>query len=194
MSINRYYIRAKNRAAWNFNSHQLEQLFATSWVRVTFHDTVFYSELKLPTSDIATASHQQWLYPLQCPPQTKLSPVSQTARFQKAHWNRITKAWWNWGTRWMRITPQSHPVEKEVLTVKPDAVYAIVAPGTAFVVPADPGPLVIPSGTNIITSGNLNRDDSEAVREFKEWVNLERTGGGNCGSSEQNFSFRSFWP
>ena len=30
MSVNIDYIRAKNRAAWNFNSHQLEQLFATS--------------------------------------------------------------------------------------------------------------------------------------------------------------------
>ena len=48
-----------------------------------------------------------------------------------------------------------------------DAVYAIVAPGTAFVIPPYPGPLVIPSGTNSVTSGNLNRDHSEAVREFK---------------------------
>ena len=30
ISINRDYIRANNRAAYNFNSHQLEQLFATS--------------------------------------------------------------------------------------------------------------------------------------------------------------------
>ena len=41
MSVNRYYIRDKNRMACNFNSHQLEQLFATSRFRVTFHDTVF---------------------------------------------------------------------------------------------------------------------------------------------------------
>ena len=32
MSVNRYLIRAKNRAAYNFNSHQLEQLFATTRV------------------------------------------------------------------------------------------------------------------------------------------------------------------
>ena len=51
--------------------------------------------------------------------------------------------------------------------LQPDAVYAIVSPGTAFIIPPDPGPLVIPSGTNSVTSGNLNRDHSEAVREFK---------------------------
>ena len=59
MSVNRYYIRANNRAAYNFNSNRLEQLFATSRVEEKFHDTVFNSELKLPTSDIAPASHQQ---------------------------------------------------------------------------------------------------------------------------------------
>ena len=41
MSVNRDYIRAKNRAAYNFNSHQLEQLFATTQVGGKFHDTVF---------------------------------------------------------------------------------------------------------------------------------------------------------
>ena len=60
--------------------------------------------------------------------------------------------------------------------MQPNAVYVIVAPGNAFVIPPDPGPLAISSGTNSITSGNLNRDHSEAVREFKEWVNLERAG------------------
>ena len=76
--------------------------------------------------------------------------------------------------------------------LQPDAVYAIVAPGTIFVIPPNPGPLVIPSGTNSVTSGNLNRNHSEKVREFKEWVNLERAGKKNCKSSEQNVSFRSF--
>ena len=52
--------------------------------------------------------------------------------------------------------------------LRPAAVYAIVAPGTAFVIPPDPGPLIIPSGTNSVTSGNLHCDHSEAVREFKE--------------------------
>ena len=41
MSVNRDYIRAKKRGAYNFNSHQLEQLFATTQVRGMFHDTVF---------------------------------------------------------------------------------------------------------------------------------------------------------
>ena len=76
--------------------------------------------------------------------------------------------------------------------LQPDVVYAIVAPGTAFVIPPDPGPLFIPSVTNSVTSGNLSRDHSEAVREFKQWVNLERAGGKKIrGSSEQNFSVRS---
>ena len=43
MPVNRYWIRAKNRAAHNINSHQLEQLFATTRVGGTFHDTVFNS-------------------------------------------------------------------------------------------------------------------------------------------------------
>ena len=59
MTVNRDYIRAKNRAAHNINSHQLEQLFATTRVGGTFHDAVFNSELILPTSDITTASHQR---------------------------------------------------------------------------------------------------------------------------------------
>ena len=41
MYVNRNWIKAKNRAAYNFNSHQLEQLFATSPVGGMFHDTVF---------------------------------------------------------------------------------------------------------------------------------------------------------
>ena len=44
MPVNRDYIRAKNRAAHNINSHQLEQLFDTTRVGGTFHDTVFNSE------------------------------------------------------------------------------------------------------------------------------------------------------
>ena len=50
MSVNRNYIRDNNRAAHNFNSHQLEEIFATNRVGGTFHDTIFNSELKLPTS------------------------------------------------------------------------------------------------------------------------------------------------
>ena len=57
-----------------------------------------------------------------------------------------------------------------------DAVYAIVSLGTAFIIPPDTGPLVIPSGTNSVTSGNLNIYHSKAVREFNEWVNLEHAG------------------
>ena len=45
-----------------------------------------------------------------------------------------------------------------------NAVYAIIIPGTAFIIPPNPGPLVIPSGNNSFNSGNLNRDHSEAVR------------------------------
>ena len=59
MSVNRDQIRAKNRAAYNFNSHQLEKIFATSRFGGTFYNTVFNSELKLTTSDIATEPHQR---------------------------------------------------------------------------------------------------------------------------------------
>ena len=44
--------------------------------------------------------------------------------------------------------------------LQPDAVYAIISLGTAFVIPPDPGLLVIPSGKNRVTSWNLNRDHS----------------------------------
>ena len=60
--------------------------------------------------------------------------------------------------------------------LQPDSVYAIVAPGTLFVIPPDPGQLIIPSGTNIVTSVNLHFDHAKAEREFKEWINLERAG------------------
>ena len=55
-----------------------------------------------------------------------------------------------------------------------DTVYGTIAPGTAFVTPPDPGPLVILTGSTNINSVNLNRDHSEACREHKEWVNLDR--------------------
>ena len=48
--------------------------------------------------------------------------------------------------------------------------------GTTFVILPDPGPLIILSGGYSVTLGNLHRDHSGAVREFKEWVNLERAG------------------
>ena len=48
--------------------------------------------------------------------------------------------------------------------LQPGAVYAIVSPGTAFVIPPDPGQLIIPSGTNSVTSGNLHRNHAEAER------------------------------
>ena len=51
--------------------------------------------------------------------------------------------------------------------LQPDTVYAIVAPGTAFVISPDPGQLIIPSGTNSVTSENLHRDHADAAREFK---------------------------
>ena len=76
--------------------------------------------------------------------------------------------------------------------LQPDTVHAIVAPGTALVIPPDPGPLIIPSGKNSVTSGNLHRNHYEAAREFKEWVNLDRVGGKHRGSSEQDVSFRIF--
>ena len=60
--------------------------------------------------------------------------------------------------------------------LQPETVHEIVALGTALVIPPDPGPLIIPSGTNSVTSGKLHRDHYEAAREFKEWVNLERAG------------------
>ena len=60
--------------------------------------------------------------------------------------------------------------------LQPDAVYVIVAPETAFNILTKPGPLVIPLGTNIVTSENLNRNHSETVRELKEYVNLKRAG------------------
>ena len=52
--------------------------------------------------------------------------------------------------------------------LQPAADYAIVAPGTSFVILLDPGQLIIPSGTNSVTSGNLHRYHAEAAREFKE--------------------------
>ena len=50
----------------------------------------------------------------------------------------------------------------------PSVVYAIVAPGSTFFILPDPGQLIIPSGTNSVTSGNLHRDHAEAAREFKQ--------------------------
>ena len=41
MPVNRDYIRAKNRAAHNIKSNQLEQHFTNNLVGGTFHDTVF---------------------------------------------------------------------------------------------------------------------------------------------------------
>ena len=52
--------------------------------------------------------------------------------------------------------------------LQPAAVYAIVAKGTSFVIPPDPGQLIIPSGTNSVTSGNLHPNHEKAAREFKE--------------------------
>ena len=60
--------------------------------------------------------------------------------------------------------------------LQPNTVYKILSSVTAFVIPPYPGPFVIPSGTNSVTSGNLNIDHSKAVREFNEWVNLEHAG------------------
>ena len=48
MPANRDYIRVNNRAAHNINSHQIEQLFGTTRVGGTFHDTVFNSNVILP--------------------------------------------------------------------------------------------------------------------------------------------------
>ena len=41
MPVSRDYIRAKNRAAHNIKSHQLEQHFENTLVGGTFHDMVF---------------------------------------------------------------------------------------------------------------------------------------------------------
>ena len=57
-------------------------------------------------------------------------------------------------------------------SLQPDTVYVIVAPGTSFVIPPDPGQLIIPSMTNSVSSGNIHRDHAEAAREFKEWIHL----------------------
>ena len=57
-----------------------------------------------------------------------------------------------------------------------DAMYVNIAPGTAFIMPPDPGPLVIQTVSTNINSENLNRYHSEACREHKEWVNLECVG------------------
>ena len=45
----------------------------------------------------------------------------------------------------------------------PSDVYAIVASGTSFVIPPDPGELIISSGTNSVTSGNLHRNHAEVA-------------------------------
>ena len=60
--------------------------------------------------------------------------------------------------------------------LQPNSVYAIVSPGTTFFILPNPVQLIIPSGTNSVTSGNLHRNHAEAAREFKEWINLERAG------------------
>ena len=51
--------------------------------------------------------------------------------------------------------------------LQPAAVYTIVAPVTSLVIPPDPGQLIIPLGTNIVTLGNLHRNHAEGAREFK---------------------------
>ena len=55
-----------------------------------------------------------------------------------------------------------------------NAVYGTVAPGIEFLTPPDPGPLVILTGYTNTNLVNINRDHSEACREHKEWLNLER--------------------
>ena len=59
---------------------------------------------------------------------------------------------------------------------QPVTVYMIVVQGTSFVILTDPVKLIIPSGTNSVTSGNLHLHHAEAAREFKEWINLELAG------------------
>ena len=200
MPVNRDWIRAKNRAAHNIKSHQLEQHFTTNLVRGTFHDTVFNSDLIL---------HYQWHCKCisstmnssssVCPPDKMMSSFPESAL--------------------PKITPEPHceslvelrdalkgnysliPSRRGGGTycylwcLQPYAVYAIIAPGTAFFIPPYTGPLIIPSGTHIVTSGNLQCNHAESAREFKEWINLERAGKKtNRGSSEQNISGRSIWP
>ena len=58
-----------------------------------------------------------------------------------------------------------------------DAVYGNIAPGTAFVTPPDPEPLVIQTGSTNINLEYLNQNHTEACREHKKWVNLERARG-----------------
>ena len=57
-----------------------------------------------------------------------------------------------------------------------DAVYPLVAPETSFIIPHDPFQIITQTGTNSVNSGKLHRNHTEAAREFKEWVNLERAG------------------
>ena len=49
--VNRDYIRAKNRAAHNIKSHQLEQHFATTLVGVTFHDILELTGWRISSTD-----------------------------------------------------------------------------------------------------------------------------------------------
>ena len=51
--VNIEYIRAKNRAAHNIKSHQLEQHSTTTLVGGTFHDTVFNIVEEAITSHIS---------------------------------------------------------------------------------------------------------------------------------------------
>ena len=52
--------------------------------------------------------------------------------------------------------------------LQPDAVYAIVTPGTSFVIPPDPGQLIIPSGTNRVTLENLHRDHTARMLTIED--------------------------
>ena len=53
--------------------------------------------------------------------------------------------------------------------------YELLAPGTPFTAPPHPGPQpVIEHATTAVVSSNTLRVFSEAMREWREWSNLER--------------------
>ena len=66
MPVNRDYVRAKNRAAHNIISHQLEKLFATTRVGGKCHDTVFNSISFLFVHKYRLYMYQKYYYLKRC--------------------------------------------------------------------------------------------------------------------------------
>ena len=51
--------------------------------------------------------------------------------------------------------------------------YARVAPGTPFLCPPNPGPLVIPNGTTQHAATRMREDHTEALRRHRECIDVE---------------------